>query len=123
LPEHGDAHGVARSVLGRTQIGAETRLCCRSQATAFDDGLLTSSEVAQLKLNADWVVLSACNTAAADKPGAEALSGLARAFFYAGARALLVSHWPVESDPAVKLTTTTFDALAKNPKLTTAEAL
>src|SRR5271166_5737857 len=38
-----------------------------------------------LKLNADWVVLSACNTIAGDKPGAEALSGLARAFFYAGA--------------------------------------
>ena len=50
------------------------------------------TEVAQLKLNADWVVLSACNTIAGDKPGAEALSGLARAFFYAGARALLVSH-------------------------------
>ena len=45
------------------------------------------SPCAQLKLNADWVVLSACNTAAGDKPGAEALSGLARAFFYAGARA------------------------------------
>ena len=63
--------------------------------TDFDDGLLTSSEVAQLKLNADWVVLSACNTIAGDKPGAEALSGLARSFFYAGARALLVSHWAV----------------------------
>ena len=50
----------------------------------------------QLRLNADWVVLSACNTIAGDKPGAEALSGLARAFFYAGARALLVSHWAVE---------------------------
>jgi CHAT domain-containing protein len=92
-------------------------------ATALDDGLLTSSEVAQLKLNADWVVLSACNTAAADKPGAEALSGLARAFFYAGARALLVSHWPVDSDPTVKLMTTIFTAIANNPKLTTAEAL
>ena len=92
-------------------------------ATAFDDGLLTSSEVAQLKLNADWVVLSACNTAAADKPGAEALSGLARAFIYAGARALLVSHWPVESEPAVKLMTTMFATIAENPKLTTAEAL
>jgi CHAT domain-containing protein len=44
----------------------------------LDDGLLTASKVAQLKLNADWVVLSACNTAAGDKPGAEALSGLAR---------------------------------------------
>jgi CHAT domain-containing protein len=58
------------------------------QPTEFDDGLLTASEVAQLKLNADWVVLSACNTIAGDKPGADALSGLARSFFYAGARAL-----------------------------------
>ena len=71
----------------------------------MDDGLLTASEVAQLKLNADWVVLSACNTIAGDKPGAEALSGLARAFFYAGARALLVSHWAVESNAATRLTT------------------
>jgi CHAT domain-containing protein len=62
-----------------------------------DDGLLTASEVAQLKLNADWVVLSACNTIAGDKVGAEALSGLAWAFFYAGARALLVSHWAVDA--------------------------
>jgi CHAT domain-containing protein len=44
-----------------------------SQPTALDDGLPTASEVAQLKLNAKWVVLSACNTASAEKPGAEAL--------------------------------------------------
>jgi CHAT domain-containing protein len=76
------------------------------KATKTDDGLLTASEVAQLKLNADWVILSACNTAAADgTPGAQGLSGLAKAFFYAGSRALLVSHWPVASDAAVALTT------------------
>ena len=63
-----------------------------------DDGLLTASEVAQLELDADWVVLSACNTAAGDRGDAEALSGLARAFFYAKARTLLVSHWYVESE-------------------------
>ena len=68
------------------------------KATDKDDGLLTASEIAALRLNADWVVLSACNTIAGDKPGAEALSGLARAFFYAGARALMVSHWAVEFD-------------------------
>ena len=79
--------------------------------------------MAQLKLNADWVVLSACNTIAGDKPGAEALSGLARAFFYAGARALLVSHWAVDSDAATRLTTTTFDILKVDPKLGRAEAL
>src|SRR5208337_4651048 len=86
----------------------------------LDDGLLTVSEIAQLKLDADWAVLSACNTAAEDKPGAEALSGLARAFFYAGARSLIVSHWPVESDAAVKLMTSTFSAMAKDAKLTPA---
>ena len=79
--------------------------------TDYDDGLVTASEVAQLKLSADWVVLSACNTIAGDKPGAEALSGLARAFFYAGARALLVSHWAVDSNAATQLTTVTFDYL------------
>jgi CHAT domain-containing protein/Tfp pilus assembly protein PilF len=91
--------------------------------TLLDDGLLTASEIAELKLNADWVVLSACNTAAGDKPGAEALSGLARAFFYAGARALLVSHWRVDSAAAVRLTTTTFEALQKDPSIGRAEAL
>jgi CHAT domain-containing protein len=88
-----------------------------------DDGLLTASEVAQLKLNADFVVLSACNTAAGDKPGAEALSGLARAFFYSGARALLVSHWAVDSPAATRLTTSTFTTLASEPRLGRAEAL
>ena len=88
-----------------------------------DDGLLTASEVAQLKLNADWVVLSACKTSAGDKPGAEALSGLARAFFYAGARALLVSHWAVNSYAAARLTASTFDILNRDPKLGRAEAL
>jgi CHAT domain-containing protein len=88
-----------------------------------NDGLLTASEVAQLELDADWVVLSACNTAAGDKGDAEALSGLARAFFYAKARALLVSHWPVNSDAAVKLTTRTFAELSANPQIGRAEAL
>ena len=79
-----------------------------------DDGLLTSSEVAQLKLDAEWVILSACNTAAADgAPGAEGLSGLAKAFFYAGSRALLVSHWPVASDAAVSITTRMLKEAAK----------
>ncbi|PSO34005.1 CHAT domain-containing tetratricopeptide repeat protein [Bradyrhizobium sp. MOS002] len=93
------------------------------QPTELDDGLLTASEVAQLKLNADWVVLSACNTIAGDKPGAEALSGLARSFFYAGARALLVSHWAVDSEAATRLTTMTFELLKNEPKIGRAEAL
>lgn len=92
-------------------------------ATSEDDGLLTSSEVAALNLNANWVILSACNTAAGDKPGAEALTGLARAFFYAGARTLLVSHWPVQSAAAVRLTTRTIAILEEKSQLPPAEAL
>lgn len=71
-------------------------------ASDVDDGYLTASEAAGLRLNADLVVLSACNTAASDgRPGAEGLSGLARAFFYAGGRGVLVSHWAV-SDRATQ---------------------
>jgi CHAT domain-containing protein len=94
-------------------------------ATVEDDGLLTASEIAELKLDADWVVLSACNTAAgqSDKPNAEALSGLARAFFYAGARAVLVSHWAVNSEATVQLITKAFAELMADPLMGRAEAL
>ena len=115
-------HGL---VAGEIKELAEPSLALTlpAQPSEMDDGLLTASEVAQLKLNADWVVLSACNTIAGDKPGAEALSGLARAFFYAGARALLVSHWAVDSNAAMRLTTSTFDIMKKDPTLGRAEAL
>jgi CHAT domain-containing protein len=95
-----------------------------AEATPEDDGLLTASKIATLKLNADWVVLSACNTAAGDgTPDAGGLSGLAKAFFYTGAHSLLVSHWPAVSDATVKLTTGTFAELAKDPSIGRAEAL
>jgi CHAT domain-containing protein len=71
--------------------------------SAEDMGLLPASEVAELKLDADWVVLSACNTAAGDGTGAEALSGLAQAFLYAGARSLVVSNWDVSDDASAML--------------------
>ncbi|WP_213548711.1 CHAT domain-containing protein [Vannielia litorea] len=87
-----------------------------------EDGLLTASEIAHLRMNPDWVVLSACNTAVGDTPDAEALSGLAQSFLYAGARALLVSHWPVESQSAVSLMTDIFARRAADPGLSAAEA-
>ena len=67
------------------------------------DGLLTMQEILGLDLNADWVILSACNTAASDGAGSEAISGLGRSFFYAGARSLLVSSWPVHSQATKEL--------------------
>ncbi len=134
----------ARGTLGNARVlhfathglmAAETQMAAASlaepallftppaSATEEDDGLLTASEVAQLQLDADWVVLSACNTAAAGESGQEDLSGLARAFFYAGARALLVSHWYVDSIATVSLITRTFDVLKADPAVGRAEAL
>jgi CHAT domain-containing protein/Flp pilus assembly protein TadD len=119
-------HGlVAGEVEKFARVKAEPALALTipDKPADLDDGLLTASEIAQLKLNAEWVVLSACNTAAEGNPGAEALSGLARAFFYAGARSLIVSHWEVDSDATVKLMTKMFQAIATDPKLSHAEAL
>ena len=67
------------------------------------DGLLKVDQILTLKLNADWVILSACNTGAGEGEGTEALSGLGRAFFFAGTRSLLVSSWPVDSEAARQL--------------------
>jgi CHAT domain-containing protein len=92
-------------------------------ASGEDDGFLSASEIAGLKLDADWVILSACNTAAGAAPNAEALSGLARAFIYAGARALLVSHWAVYSDATTKLITGAAGAMARNLHIGRAEAM
>jgi CHAT domain-containing protein len=119
-------HGlVAGEVEKFVKVKAEPALVLTipEKPTDVDDGLLTASEVAQLKLNADWAVLSACNTAAEGNPGAEPLSGLARAFFYAGARSLVVSHWEVDSKATVQLMTGMFRATAHNPELSHAEAL
>jgi CHAT domain-containing protein len=88
-----------------------------------DDGLLTMGEILGLRLNTDWVVLSACNTAAGDGVGAESVSGLGRAFFYAGTKALLVSNWPVETASTTALTTTLFQLQVDDPSLSRAESL
>ena len=119
---HFATHGA---LAGQVQGNAEPGLLLTPPATASeeDDGYLTASEIAGLKLDADWVILSACNTAAGGAQGAEALSGLARAFIYAQARALLVSHWEVNSDATVKLITGAMRRLAGNKSIGRAEAM
>ena len=89
-----------------------------------DDGFLAASEVAQLKLFPGLVILSACNTASSDgKSGGEGLTGLAKSFFYAGSKALLVSHWAVETNAAKALTTGMFKNLRRDPQMGRSEAL
>lgn len=95
-----------------------------ARASAVDDGVLTASEVARLSLSAQWVILSACNTAAGDTAvGGESLSGLSRAFLYAGARSVLASHWRVQDDVTAALTVQTLRAWREAPSLGRAEAL
>ena len=89
-----------------------------------DDGLLTASDIAALDINAELVILSACNTAAPDGgPFADGFSGLARSFLHAGARTLLVSHWAVASEPTIELTTDFLRRLRENGEMRKAEAL
>lgn len=90
--------------------------------TPDDDGLLAASEVTGMRLSADWVILSACNTATGDgTPGADSLSSLARAFLYAGAGSLLASRWRVADDATAALTVETL--VARNAGLSRAKAL
>lgn len=83
-----------------------------------EDGLLTTSEISGLRLDAEMVILSACNSAAPDgSADGQTLSGLARAFIYAGSRSLLVSHWPVSSHATKELMIRFFKAWnARHPQ-------
>jgi len=92
------------------------------QSSAQDDGLLALDEILELKLRYQYVILSACETASADNSG-ESLSGLARAFFFAGASALLVSHWNVDDLATQELISEIFRRQARDRTMSHAEAL
>jgi len=123
---HFATHGLVSDEMAQLAYGlAEPALVFTPPAEAqeTDDGLLTASEIAALDLNADFVILSACNTGSAHGGRADSLSGLARAFFYAGARSLLVSHWKVNSAAATLITTDLFAEFGADRSVGRAEAL
>jgi CHAT domain-containing protein len=105
---------------------AEPALVTSDPAGAADahGALLTASEIAGLKLDADAVLLSACNSGGpgGSAPG-ESLSGLARSFFYAGARSLLVTHWEVNDKVTSILVGATLAYAKADPHLGMAAAL
>ena len=119
---HFATHGALAGQVSKT-AEAGLLLSPPATSTALDDGYLSATEIAALKLDADWVILSACNTAGAGRAGAEALSGMVRAFFYAQARAVLASHWEVESEATVKLITVAVLAIRNDRKIGRADAL
>jgi CHAT domain-containing protein len=113
-------HGL---VAGDLPNLSQPALALAATGNDAESPLLTLEDVLRLKLDADWIVLSACNTAAADGQAGEAISGLGRGFFYAGAKALLVTHWAVETESAMELTTATFRRFGADLALPRAEAL
>lgn len=114
-------HGQLANKFGESE--PSLALTVPDRPNDFDDGLLTASEVSQLVLDADWVVLSACDTASGQTGDAEGLSGLARAFFHAGARAILVSNWTLDDISARQLMKATFLALENQRSLAKSQAL
>jgi len=93
-------------------------------APSATGALLTASAVVGLDLDADLVILSACNSGGPSGTTAgESLSGLARAFFYAGARSLAVTHWSVNDQVAAFLVADTLRRMRENPSLGVAGAL
>jgi CHAT domain-containing protein len=121
---HFATHGYAAEAAKRFGGPLEPSLALTTPraVSGSDDGFLTTSEIVELKLAAELVVMSACESAAADKSG-EALSGLARSFFYAGARSLIVSYWDVDSVSATRLITRTLLLLKQSPALLPAQAV
>ncbi|HSS49234.1 MAG TPA: CHAT domain-containing protein, partial [Thermoanaerobaculia bacterium] len=71
--------------------------------SAGQDGYLTVAEIFNMKLRADLLVLSACETGLGKEVGGEGIVGLTRAFLYAGAKSLIVSLWPVVDRPTADL--------------------
>jgi CHAT domain-containing protein len=112
----------------------QTDLACQAEpalvtsapagAPSAQGAMLTASEIAGLKLDADVVLLSACNSGGpgGSAPG-ESLSGMARSFFYAGARSLLVTHWDVNDKVTAILVTASLAYAKADPALGMAAAL
>jgi len=118
-------HGLLPSELKcQAQPGVVLTPPTETPETAAFDGLLDASEIAGLSIPAELVVLSACNTAASGKAnGGESLSGLAAAFFQAGARSLVVTHWQVPSAATSSLMSSMFNVMGASKATSIDEAL
>jgi len=68
-----------------------------------EDGFLRATEIAELNLNCDLVILSACDTGRGQLSSGEGIIGLSRSFFIAGARSVIVSQWAVSDISTAQL--------------------
>jgi CHAT domain-containing protein len=113
-------HGI---VPGQVPGWPKSGLAMTYEGRGLPDSILTADDIVTLRLNADWAVLSACNTGLATGNAGDSISELSRAFFAAGARSVLVTQWSVESRSATEITTQLFKNYAADPSLSKAKAL
>lgn len=91
-------------------------------STIENDGLLTTSEISELNLDSELVILSACNTSSQENKYAEGYSGLVSSFFSAGTKSVISTYWPVEDKAGYILMTKTMEKTIKN-NISISEAL
>ena len=96
-------HFATHGILGRADGTPPSLVLALVGDQRGEDGFLRLDEVTGLKLNADLVVLSACQTGQGKLDNAEGVSGLARAFLYARSRAVLCSLWRVDDEATAEL--------------------
>ncbi|KXU84577.1 hypothetical protein CR51_41195 [Caballeronia megalochromosomata] len=113
-------HGI---IAGEVPGMRESGLALAYEGSGLQDSVLTVDDIVPLRLNADWVVLSACNTGYTSGAAGDSISALTRGFFAAGARSLLVTQWAVESRSATQLTVGLFNAYGADPSLSKADAI
>ncbi|MEM6309724.1 MAG: CHAT domain-containing protein [Pseudomonadota bacterium] len=107
LATHGLVGPKGENSFGAALALAPPQLSAPIAPGKTNDGLLTIDEISLLQLDADWVILSACDTAAGDGENGDALTGLARVFLTSGARNLLATHWPIEDHVAQTIVSST----------------
>ncbi|WP_175198150.1 CHAT domain-containing protein [Paraburkholderia caffeinitolerans] len=113
-------HGI---VAGEVPGWRKSGLAMAYEGSGLADSILTADDIVTLRLNADWVVLSACNTGLVSGNAEDAVSELSRAFFAAGARSILVTQWAVESQSAAQVTTGVFRTYVADSSESKADAL
>jgi CHAT domain-containing protein len=104
---HLATHALLPTELGQCQTEPAILTSVPLNAPSADAGFLRTGDIENLKLDADLVVLSACDTAGPGNGAGESLSGLAQAFFSAGTRGMLVTHWAAADVAAMRLMTGT----------------
>ncbi len=106
---HFASHAIMSKVGDQLSTGIVLTPPSKNGSNSENDGFLSAYEISKLNLNAEWVILSACNTGNSTLAENELYGGIAEAFVYTNVKSLLVSNWSVASSAAVSITTRLMD--------------